>query len=73
MAGFLWMRRRRSPFLFGEYIALNGLGRVAIETWRVNPKVALGMTEPQWIGVGLIVLGTAGWVYFNRRSQLVAA
>jgi phosphatidylglycerol:prolipoprotein diacylglycerol transferase len=67
VAGFLWWRRRRSPFLFGEYLALNGLGRIVIETWRVNPRVALGLTEPQWIGIALIVLGLGGWLYFRPR------
>ena len=28
VAALLWKRRHRSPFLFGEYIALNGLGRI---------------------------------------------
>ena len=67
MALFLWSRRRKSPFLFGEYMVLNGAGRIVIENWRVNPTVALGMTEPQWIGVGLIALGASGWIYFKRR------
>jgi phosphatidylglycerol:prolipoprotein diacylglycerol transferase len=67
VAGLLWMRRRRSPFLFGEYLALNGLGRIGIEHWRVNPRVALGLTEPQWIGIALVVLGTAGWLYYRTR------
>jgi phosphatidylglycerol:prolipoprotein diacylglycerol transferase len=66
VAAFLWMRRRRSPFLFGEYVALNGLGRLFIEHWRVNPRVALGLTEPQWIGIALMLLGTVGWVYYAR-------
>lgn len=68
VAGLLWYRRRKSPFLFGEYIALNGLGRIAIEHWRVNPEVALGFTEPQWIGLGLVVLGTSGWIHFRSRG-----
>jgi len=68
VAAVLWRRRFRSPFLFGEYVACNGLGRLVIENWRVNPPVALGLTEPQWIGIGLIALGVGGWVYF-RRSQ----
>jgi hypothetical protein len=38
----------------------------------VNPKVALGLTEPQLIGLGLIVLGVGGWVYFQRRRAAVA-
>jgi phosphatidylglycerol:prolipoprotein diacylglycerol transferase len=66
-AAFLWRRRRRSPFLFGEYLVLNGAGRFVIELWRVNPTVAAGLTEPQWIGLGLVVLGSAGWVYYRRR------
>jgi phosphatidylglycerol:prolipoprotein diacylglycerol transferase len=73
VAAFLWLRRRKSPFLFGEYVAANGAGRVVIESWRVNPKVAFGLTEPQWIGLALIVLGLAGWVYYARRPSPSAA
>ena len=67
VALLLWSRRHKSPFLFGEYMALNGAGRIVIENWRVNPTVALGMTEPQWIGFGLIVLGVGGWIYYKVR------
>lgn len=69
VAAFLWSRRRKSPSLFGEYIALNGLGRLFIEELRINPKVALGLTEPQWIGVGLIVAGIGGWVYYRAKAR----
>ena len=68
VALLLWSRRNRSPFLFGEYIALNGLGRIVIENWRVNPEVALGLTEPQWIGVALVCLGVSSWLYFRFRA-----
>lgn len=68
VAGLLWMRRKQSPFVFGEYLALNGLGRIVIENWRVNPAVALGMTEPQWIGVALVVAGISSWLYFARQK-----
>ena len=67
VAAFLWVRRKRSPFVFGEYLALNGLGRVVIESWRVNPEVALGLTEPQWIGVGLVLSGAATWLYYRTH------
>jgi len=67
VGALLWARRKRSPFLFGEYLALNGLGRITIETWRVNPAVALGLTEPQWIGVALVAIGMASWLYFKLR------
>jgi phosphatidylglycerol---prolipoprotein diacylglyceryl transferase len=73
VAGLLWWRRRRSPFLFGEYLALNGLGRFFIEMLRVNPKVALGLTEPQFVGIALIVVGGAGWIYYQRRGEPLAA
>jgi phosphatidylglycerol:prolipoprotein diacylglycerol transferase len=69
VAALLWARRRKSPFLFGEYLALNGLGRLVIENWRLNPRVALGLTEPQWIGMGLIALGLGGWLYYWRRAR----
>jgi phosphatidylglycerol:prolipoprotein diacylglycerol transferase len=74
VAALLWWRRKTSPFVFGEYLIANGAGRIVIEQWRVNPEVALGLTEPQWIGVGLIVAGLLGWLYFygRRRSQATA-
>jgi phosphatidylglycerol:prolipoprotein diacylglycerol transferase len=72
VAGLLWARRHKSPFLFGEYVALNGLGRLVIEHWRVNPRVALGLTEPQWIGIALIGLGMGGWLYYARRTPRAA-
>jgi phosphatidylglycerol:prolipoprotein diacylglycerol transferase len=68
VAVFLWKRRRASPFLFGEYLALNGAGRFVIEMWRVNPRVAAGLTEPQWIGITLIALGVGGWLYFRAQG-----
>jgi phosphatidylglycerol:prolipoprotein diacylglycerol transferase len=73
VAALLWTRRRSSPFLFGEYLALNGLGRIAIEHWRINPPLALGLTQPQWIGMGLIVLGVGGWMYYWARPSALAA
>jgi phosphatidylglycerol:prolipoprotein diacylglycerol transferase len=73
VAGFLWWRRKKSPFLFGEYLALNGLGRLWIETLRVNERVAFGLTEPQWIGIGLIVLGMGGWLWFRLHPPAAHA
>jgi phosphatidylglycerol:prolipoprotein diacylglycerol transferase len=69
VAAVLWRRRHRSPFLFGEYIAANGFGRIFIETLRVNPKVAFGLTEPQIVGAMLIVGGVASWLYFRGRES----
>jgi phosphatidylglycerol:prolipoprotein diacylglycerol transferase len=69
VAAVLWSRRKRSPFLFGEYMVANGLGRIVIEQWRVNPQVAFGFTEPQWIGITLVVVGAGGWLHFRFRAQ----
>jgi phosphatidylglycerol:prolipoprotein diacylglycerol transferase len=74
IAALLWWRRKRSPFVFGEYLMANGAGRIVIEQWRINPEVALGLTEPQWIGVALIAAGLAGWIfYYTRRLSAARA
>ena len=59
---FLWIRRKRSPSLFGEFMILNGIGRAVIEHWRLNARVALDLSEAQWIGMGLVVFGVLLWV-----------
>ena len=41
-----------------------------IEHWRVNPEVALGLTEPQWIGFGLIAVGLGLWFYYRATGSL---
>ena len=74
VAFVLWKRRDRSPFLFGEYLVANGLGRLVIETLRVNPRVFAGLTEPQIVGLVLIAAGSASWLYFFRtRAAPLAA
>jgi phosphatidylglycerol:prolipoprotein diacylglycerol transferase len=73
VAFVLWKRRDRSPFLFGEYLVANGLGRLVIETLRVNPKVLGGLTEPQIVGLALIATGSAAWLYFRTRQTPVTA
>ena len=72
VAAFLWSRRHVSPFLFGEYLAFNGFGRVFIEQLRVNPEVALGLTEPQWIGIGLVLAGVGSVLFFHSRAPAPA-
>lgn len=73
IALLLFSRRKKSPFLFGEYMIANGAGRIVIENLRVNPAVALGLTEPQWIGIGLVIGGIASWVYFQRKDERALA
>jgi len=61
------MARRRQPawFVFGWYLVLTGVERLLVEFVRINPVVALGLTQPQWVAIGSIVLG-AVIVYFVR-------
>lgn len=65
----LWKRRARSPFLFGEYMALAGVGRFAVETLRVNERVALGLSEAQWISIALVLGGSVSWLVASRRAS----
>ena len=67
ISALLWRRRTTSPFLIGEYLMATGVGRLVIEHWRVNERVALGLTEGQWIGVLMATLGAAGWLYFRSN------
>lgn len=69
VSAFLWMRRKKSPSLIGEFCVLNGLGRAVIEHWRVNPPVGLGLSQAQWIGIALIALGIVLWVRASRRAS----
>ena len=70
IGALLFRRRHTSPFLFGEYMALAGIGRFVVEFWRINPRVG-GLSEAQWIGIALIVLGVAGWLYYRDKPELV--
>jgi phosphatidylglycerol:prolipoprotein diacylglycerol transferase len=66
--GILWAcadRGYRSGTLFWFYLVLAGLARFAVEFWRVNRVVALGMTEAQWFG---LVLAAAGLYLLCRRG-----
>lgn len=61
VASVLARRRNQSPRIFAEYLIANGLGRFCIEFLRANPIVALGLTEPQWIAIGMMFGGARWW------------
>jgi len=57
--------------MFWLYLALSGLARLVVEFWRLNPVLALGLTEAQWFGVLMILLGL--WQLLTaRRAKAVA-
>jgi phosphatidylglycerol:prolipoprotein diacylglycerol transferase len=72
VGALLWKRRRASPFLFGEYLMCAAVGRFAIEFLRVNDPLAIGLTQPQWIAIGLFTLGASGWLFFRGRPEPVS-
>lgn len=69
VALLLWWRRERSPFLFGEYLALAGSGRFVIEFWRTNQPVLFGLTEAQCIGAALMLTGVASTLWIARSRS----
>ena len=66
-AVWLWKRRGRSPFLFGEYLVLAGSARLWIEEFRTNPALWVGLTNAQVVAVTCIVIGVVGWIYYFRK------
>jgi len=40
-----------------------------IEHWRINERVAFGLSEAQLIGLMLFVAGASGWFYFRSRAN----
>ena len=67
VAAVLWKRRKQSPFLFGEYLIANGVGRFAIESIRTNTPIALGLTQAQWIGLTISLFGMLSWFYYRKK------
>jgi phosphatidylglycerol---prolipoprotein diacylglyceryl transferase len=70
--GVLWALRKR-PYAPGTqfwlYLALAGLARLLVEFWRINPALALGLTEAQWFSIAMIIVGV--WQLF-RTGRLKA-
>jgi phosphatidylglycerol:prolipoprotein diacylglycerol transferase len=65
----LWgLRKKAVPpgTLFWLYLILAGLARAMVETWRINPELALGMSEAQWFGLALAAIGL--WQLIRARK-----
>lgn len=71
---FLW-RRRREPApdgtLFAWYLVLSGTARFLVEFVRVNPPIALGLSEAQLASLAIVALG--GWRLAASRTWRPAA
>jgi len=66
--GLLLARRKKAGrgVLLGQFLVLTSVARFAIEFWRVNPPVAAGLSEAQWVAIGLCLLGGVLW---TRRPK----
>lgn len=58
--------------LFFLFLILSGLPRFLVEFIRLNPKIALGLTQAQIIGICFIIAGIAGWVYAGKKDLKAA-
>jgi phosphatidylglycerol---prolipoprotein diacylglyceryl transferase len=63
----LVIRKRgyREGTVFCVYLLGSSLVRFLVEFIRLNPVVAMGLTQAQWIAIGLAV-GGAGWLLTRR-------
>lgn len=69
-------RFKREGGLIFAYLLFAGIERFLVEFIRTNPAVALGLTQQQWISIGLFIIGIAGMWWFEthgRARPVVAA
>jgi phosphatidylglycerol---prolipoprotein diacylglyceryl transferase len=69
--GILWALRKKSyapGTMFWLYLVLAGLARATVEIWRINPPVAVGMSEAQWFGIALAIIGF--WQLVRAKSRV---
>ena len=56
----LWSLRKRNLLpgtMAWLYLILAGFSRFVVEFWRINPPLALGLSEAQWFSLALMVVG----------------
>ncbi len=74
--GILWALRKKDyapGTMFWLYLELSGLARLIVEFWRLNPVLALGLTEAQWFGVLMIVVGLWQLVIASHHTKVSTA
>jgi phosphatidylglycerol:prolipoprotein diacylglycerol transferase len=64
----VFVRRSARPgTLWWAYLALYGISRFGVESLRVNPPIALGLSQAQWISMPVFVAGVAGLLWMRCR------
>jgi phosphatidylglycerol:prolipoprotein diacylglycerol transferase len=61
--------KREGPLMF-VYAILAGIERFLVEFVRTNDPVLLGLTQQQWIAIGMIIVGAVFTWYFATRGRL---
>lgn len=55
------------------YMVLAGFARFLVEFWRINPPLALGLSEAQWFSLALMALGLAMLAWRPARAAPAGA
>ncbi|HON78287.1 MAG TPA: prolipoprotein diacylglyceryl transferase [Spirochaetota bacterium] len=67
------LQMRRKPFptgtLFFVYLLFNGVPRFLVEFIRLNPRMFLGLTQAQLVGILVIITGIIGLVIINKKTE----
>ncbi len=71
VGALLWRRRGPSPFLFGEYLVLSGIGRLVIESYRLNPMLIGPFTNAQVVALACIAIGASGWLWLRAHPVVI--
>jgi len=67
----LWRLRGRfaDGRLFFLYFILAGAARFLVEFVRINPRIFLGLSEAQFIGLGMIIFGLVAWYLTGNKGE----
>ncbi|HOT23741.1 MAG TPA: prolipoprotein diacylglyceryl transferase [Thermoleophilia bacterium] len=58
---------RSGWWTFGWMLVLTGIERFVVEFVRRNEEIALGLTQPQWVAIASVVIGTGLVLLFRGR------
>jgi phosphatidylglycerol:prolipoprotein diacylglycerol transferase len=65
-----WRKKELPPGTIAWlYLILSGVARFIVEFWRINPPLALGLSEAQWFGLAMMALGS--FLLTTRRVKSV--
>jgi len=56
---------------FGWFLVLSGIERILVEFVRINPVWFAGLTQPQWVSIASVAIGSALVIVFGRRGAVL--